>query len=834
MPVQLLDLNFYRAIHADLASFSDEQAQAHFFAYGLDEGRRFSPLVDLNFYQATNPDLATAGLATPRQLFEHLQTFGIAEGRPPSLWLDLDFYLAANPDLDGSFAGDRVLAFQHLQQFGLSEQRRFSRFLDLNFYRDFHPDLSSVGLTGPQLLEHFVLFGINEGRRSAIAFDVSFYRSLHGDLVAAGLNNQQLYEHFAAFGLDEGRVSSPDFSVQVYLANNPDLLTLGFDFEAAYSHYVAFGQREGRPGSDYAGNTLATARSIAVSAAPSQVIDFVGATDPLDLYRFQVNPASAFSLRLDGLTADANVQLLQVVNDGLNETVQIIGSSMLGGTANEQLSFTSLAAGTYYIEVSAASGNTHYRLVTAATSEIPTAPGEIRGSTWHDVDGDRVRDAEEPALAGWTIYLDQNQNSQLDAGEVTTTTDANGNYRFANLNPGTYTVSEVVQPGWQATLPVAQAIALGEGQTAADVNFANRANFEQLDLNLSLQATGLTNPVYITHAEDGSDRLFIVEQGGRIRILQNGTLLATPFLDIASRISSGGERGLLGLAFPPDYANKGYFYVNYTDRAGDTVVARYRISSDSNVADANSEEILLQIDQPFANHNGGQLAFGPDGYLYIGTGDGGSAGDPLNNAQNPSSLLGKILRIDVESGAATYSIPATNPFLAAADPSDRVRDEIWALGLRNPWRFAFDRLTGDLFIGDVGQGAREEINFQPATSPGGENYGWRLFEGSLPFDTSTPVPNNLTLPVAEYSRSLGASVTGGTVYRGTEEPLLQGTYLYGDFISGRIWGMRRNSNGWENRVLETTPYNISTFGEDEAGNVYVADYSDGNVYLIGV
>lgn len=353
----------------------------------------------------------------------------------------------------------------------------------------------------------------------------------------------------------------------------------------------------------------------------------------------------------------------------------------------------------------------------------------------------------------------------------------------------------------------------------------------ELQISLNSIASGFRSPTYITSAKDGSNRLFVVEQPGRIQVVQNGQVLPTPFLDISSRVKSGGEQGLLSIAFPPSYADKGYFYVNYTNTAGNTVIARYRLTSDRNAADPSSEQILLTIDQPFANHNGGQIAFGADGYLYIGMGDGGSAGDPQNNAQNPDSLLGKILRIDVESGAA-YTIPSSNPFVGSRDPGDRVRDEIWASGVRNPWRFSFDRQTGDLYIADVGQGALEEVDFQPANSQGGENYGWRLREGSKPFDDPRGTTAGLVAPVAEYDHSQGQSITGGFVYRGQPTSSLQGVYLYGDFISGQLWGLRRNGQQWENAPLLDTPYGISTFGEDEAGNLYLADYFKGDIYSI--
>jgi glucose/arabinose dehydrogenase len=350
-------------------------------------------------------------------------------------------------------------------------------------------------------------------------------------------------------------------------------------------------------------------------------------------------------------------------------------------------------------------------------------------------------------------------------------------------------------------------------------------------------AGGFVQPVHVAHAGDGSDRIFVVEQAGRIRILDNGVVLPSPFLDLASvnppRLIAGGEQGLLSVAFPPAFTAKRYFYVNYT-RAPDgaTVVARYRVSiGDANAADPASEEVVLTIPQPFANHNGGQLAFGPDNNLYIGMGDGGSGGDPLNNGQSPGTLLGKILRIDVESGTAPYVVPPDNPFVGVVG----YRPEIWALGLRNPWRFSFDRLTGDLYIGDVGQGAIEEVDVQPAGSPGGRNYGWNIMEGAGCYNSATCATAGLTLPVATYDHSLGCSVTGGVVYRGTALPALQGIHFYGDFCSGRIWGLRKRGAGWETAGLPVPgnpPMNIATFGEDEAGNAYVANYANGELLEI--
>lgn len=349
-------------------------------------------------------------------------------------------------------------------------------------------------------------------------------------------------------------------------------------------------------------------------------------------------------------------------------------------------------------------------------------------------------------------------------------------------------------------------------------------------ITMSSPVAGFVRPTFITHAGDGSGRLFVTEQEGTIRIIKNGVLLATPFLDISDRVRAGGERGLLSVVFPPGYARKGYFYVNYTDLDGDTNVARYQVTGVPDLADPDSEEQVLVVDQPFANHNGGQLAFGPDGYLYIGMGDGGSGGDPDNRGQTPNTLLGKILRIDVESGGSPYRVPASNPFVG----DTRYLPEIWAVGLRNPWRFAFDRETGDLYIGDVGERAIEEINFQPASSPGGENYGWRIMEGSTCFNPATNCSREgLTMPVAEYRHDDGhCSVTGGVVYRGSQHPAMRGIYYYADYCSGQIWGLRRDGDAWRNQPLYKAPFTITSFGEDEAGNVYVTNYNDGSIFMM--
>jgi len=339
---------------------------------------------------------------------------------------------------------------------------------------------------------------------------------------------------------------------------------------------------------------------------------------------------------------------------------------------------------------------------------------------------------------------------------------------------------------------------------------------------------GVRNPTDIQSPRDGSGRLFLVEQQGRILVFGNGALESEPFLDIRDRTIGQGESGLLGLAFPPDFARRRAFYVNYTDLGGDTVVARYRLSESTGRGDRSSEVILLTVRQPYDNHNGGGLQFGVrDGMLYIGMGDGGSGGDPHNHAQRPDSLLGKMLRLDVESDPGRYRVPAGNPFV-----NDHAwRLEVWAYGLRNPWRFAFDRLTADLWIADVGQEDFEEVSFQPAASGGGENYGWSLMEGGSCFKPDCDA-TGLRLPVADYDHLQGCSVTGGYVYRGARSPGLRGTYLYGDLCSGAIWGIRREGSGFVTRRLASSGINMSTFGEDEDGEIYVADHATGRIFRI--
>ncbi|MAO19379.1 MAG: glucose dehydrogenase [Phycisphaerae bacterium] len=364
----------------------------------------------------------------------------------------------------------------------------------------------------------------------------------------------------------------------------------------------------------------------------------------------------------------------------------------------------------------------------------------------------------------------------------------------------------------------------------------------QAQLTTEVFVTGIDRPVYMTHAGDGSGRTFIIEQEGAIRIVDaDGNLLPTPFMDIDGTVqggdSGGNEQGLLGLAFHPDYANNGKFYVNYTGSGGDTRIAEYQVSSsDPNVADTGTARIIMFYDQPFSNHNGGWLGFGPDGYLYISAGDGGSANDPGNRAGNLSNYLGKLHRVDVDGGDdfpadpnQNYEIPADNPFVGTAG----ALESIWAYGLRNPWRTSFDRETGDLWIADVGQNVREEVNFAPAGDAGGQHYGWRCREGFSSTGLSCGATSGFTDPIHQYTHGAnGCSITGGYAYRGCElGDDYTGLYFFSDYCSGLIWTLDA-SNGFAHTLQFDSNFNVSSFGETESGELLVANLFAGTVYKI--
>lgn len=379
-----------------------------------------------------------------------------------------------------------------------------------------------------------------------------------------------------------------------------------------------------------------------------------------------------------------------------------------------------------------------------------------------------------------------------------------------------------------------------------DVSFTNPAETDAggvLSLSLTTYASGFTSPVSMTNA--GDDRLFVVEQAGVIRIIDGGgNVLPTPFLDISDRVdSSGDEEGLLGLVFHQNYAGTGYFYVNYTNTTSGTRrtrISRFSVTGDPNIADPNSENILLTVVQPYSNHNAGDIHFGPDGYLYIPLGDGGLGGDPDDNAQNPENLLGAVSRIDVNMGSGAssdcvgdgsgdYTIPNDNPFIDGAGGDC---DELWVIGMRNPWRSSFDKITGDFFIGDVGQGSWEEVDYQPASSNGGENYGWRCYEGNHPYNTSGCGPmGNYDFPIFEYVSTGNCAVVGGYVYRGSIYPAMVGRYFLTDYCTGNFWDLESDGGGGWNATQHTNlqQSGFTTFGEGNNGELYVALRS-GTIY----
>jgi glucose/arabinose dehydrogenase len=349
-------------------------------------------------------------------------------------------------------------------------------------------------------------------------------------------------------------------------------------------------------------------------------------------------------------------------------------------------------------------------------------------------------------------------------------------------------------------------------------------------VQLALVTSGLTNSTgIVSSGVTGDGRLFVLDQNGLIRIVNSsGTVVSEPFLDISSQVMPGGETGLLGMAFSPHYATDGYFYVDYIDKDLNTVVARYHISGDENTADKSTAQVILKQKQPYYNHNGGAIVFGPDGYLYIAFGDGGSAGDPEKRAQDPTTWLGKLLRIDVSK--LPYTSPGDNPYVGQSG----TKPEIWDMGLRNPWRISFDSKTHELYIADVGQGEIEEINVEPA-GKGGNNYGWRCYEGDKEFKTDgCKAKSTYVFPSLTYDHAEGrCSVTGGYVYRGQAYPDLSGKYFYADYCGGQLYYMERQADGaFKGTKAIQTPYKISTFGQDNKGELYLADYASGALYRI--
>lgn len=349
----------------------------------------------------------------------------------------------------------------------------------------------------------------------------------------------------------------------------------------------------------------------------------------------------------------------------------------------------------------------------------------------------------------------------------------------------------------------------------------------------TLIAEDFDSPLGVVRPPDNSGRLMVVEQQGLIFVVQpDGRTEPTPFLDISDLLPAGvflgsyTEQGLLGMAFPPDYSASGRFYISYTNFEGDSVIARYNVGTNPDEADTTSSQIILKVDQPFVDHNGGNIVFGPDGMLWIGFGDGGNVNEPNTRSLDPTLMLGKMLRIDVSGNE--YTIPADNPFVGTPSTSP----EIWASGLRNPWRFTFDRSTGDLYIGDVGQWNWEEVNFQPASSRGGENYGWSAYEGTHIYLENVTIDEPVAMPFYEYPHVDGCSVTGGYVYRGKALPELEGYYFFGDYCNGMIWTSYRDTNGeWQTTPFMDTEFVISSFGEDTDGELYLVDYK-GAIYQL--
>ncbi len=435
------------------------------------------------------------------------------------------------------------------------------------------------------------------------------------------------------------------------------------------------------------------------------------------------------------------------------------------------------------------------------------------------------------SLFGLSLVLSACETGQVNIPEPPPSTPIQASSTLIPSDPLTQTPTQLssTSPSSLTAKPIAETTEEASIETPL---MAALPPLESLTIKLVPLANGFTKPTFVTHAGDGSNRLFVVEQAGRILTTKNGAVNPTPFLDIVSIVGSdANEQGLLSVAFHPNYRSNGYFFVDYTNKQGDTVIARYTVSDNPEAANPNSAKILLTIDQPYDNHNGGQLVFGPDGYLYIGMGDGGAGGDPHNNGQTLSTLLGKILRVEVDNGDP-YGIPRDNPFINTGG----AQPEIWSYGWRNPWRFSFDRTSGDMYIADVGQSQYEEVHVELADTPGGQNYGWRLMEGFHCFDPADcdPASQGLMLPVAEYDHTQGCSITGGYVYRGQQYPALTGIYFYADYCSGNIWGLRREADGdWSQVQLLASGQTISSFGEDEAGEIYLTQHGSGEIFQLG-
>jgi glucose/arabinose dehydrogenase len=538
--------------------------------------------------------------------------------------------------------------------------------------------------------------------------------------------------------------------------------------------------------------TAAIAAPLEGSSHPEGVaVAFQGsATDPEE--GTLSGAALAWSSDLDGPLGTGEALQVATLSPGMH-TVTLRASDSRGASGQAVVHFT----------VTPASGG---NLPPAVQITSPAPGSRFTVGTAVTLDGGAT-DPEDGPLTGAALVWASSLDGPLGTGAPLTVTA---------LSAGDHLITLTATDGGGASAQATRAITV----TAAPVSLVLRE-----------VARGLSRPLFLTAPPGDVDRLFVVEKTGTIRVIRRGILLATPFLDLTDSVSTGSEQGLLGMAFAPDYATSGRFIVSYTDRAGDSRVVRYRVmSGDPDRSDPASADSILTVPQPFDNHNGGMVAFGPDGYLYLGLGDGGGGGDPLGTGQDRRDLLGSLLRLDVGGQGPGYAIPPDNPYLSAAG----FRPELWNYGLRNPWRFSFDRQTGDLYIADVGQGAREEVNVAPAGSRGGENYGWNIMEGTLCYNATTCNRAGLTLPVLDYTHGEGCSVTGGYVYRGNAIPALRGHYFYSDYCSHWVRSFR-----WVNgQAADRTDWpsldpgsNVPSFGEDAAGELYLTTEA-GTVYRI--